>query len=141
MLSQIIHCLSFKMIPIVSLGLKRGRRPAPPPPPPLNLPLKKVDRYMVGLPISSEMLRSFVHIFLPNFISSPAHLLPAPYPLPGPSYLVQTRRIINSVIHIAYMTSHICWYISYLMTLALIEVRPALTLTTNFYSQHISFHM
>ena len=115
------------------LGSEKGEAPRPPPPPPpLNLPLKKVDRSMVGLPISSEMLRrSFVRIFLPNFISSPAHLLPAPYPLPGPSYLVQTRRIINSVIHIAYMTSHICWYISHLMTLALIEVRPALTLTTN----------
>ena len=40
-----------------------------------------------------------------------------------------------------YMASHICWYTFYLLTLALIEVRPALTLTTTFYSQNKSFRL
>ena len=74
-----------------------------------------------------------VNIFLPIFypllpIFSPP-LIPLSFPV-RPSYLLQTRKIINYVFHIAYMTSHICWYTFYLLTLALIEVRPALTLAT-----------
>ena len=59
--------------------------------------------------LSWQNVHIFLHFFYPLLpIFSPPHI---PLSLPvRHSYLVQTRKIINYVFHIAYMTSHICWY-------------------------------
>ena len=87
-----------------------------------------------------------VHIFLPIFLSSLAHFLPAPHhPLcPCQAFLFSTdhRKIINYVFHIAYMTSHICWY-TFLSSYFGINWSPTCLNFGNYIFTHktTSFHM